>query len=73
MFNLPYALGVGPLFLHLVLSETFLDGGVRVNSLRAHSALVLHEQTRTAATRFVWTAVILSSSKTVDHFKQWAN
>ena len=34
------------------------------NSLRAHSALVLREQTRTAATRFVWTAVILNSSKT---------
>ena len=30
MFNLPYALGVSPLFLHLVLSEAFLDGGVPV-------------------------------------------
>ena len=30
MFNLPYALGVSPHFLHLVLSETFLNGGVPV-------------------------------------------
>ena len=30
MFNLPYALGVGPLFLHFVFSETFLDGGVPI-------------------------------------------
>ena len=38
-----------------------LRASFRVNSLRARSALV---QTRTAATRFVWTAVILNSSDT---------
>ena len=41
-----------------------------VNSLRAHSTLVLHEQTRiqVAAIRYVWTAVILSSDKTSGPF-----
>ena len=45
-----------------------------INSLHAHSMLVLHEQTRIAATRLVWTAVILHSNETsslklVDHFQ----
>ena len=41
-----------------------------VNCLRAHSALVLHEQTHVAATRLVRTAVILNSStRVVDHFQ----
>ena len=30
VFNLPNSLGVGPLFLHLVLSVGFLNGGVSV-------------------------------------------
>ena len=34
-----------------------------VNSFRARSALVLHEKTRIAVTRLVWTAVILDSSE----------
>ena len=34
------------------------------NSLRARSALVLHEQTRITGTRLVWTMVILNGSET---------
>ena len=30
MFDLPYALRIGPLFLQLVPSETFLNGGIPV-------------------------------------------
>ena len=37
-----------------------------VNSLHAHSILVYHEQTRIAATRLLWMAVILHSSETFD-------
>ena len=35
-----------------------------VNSFRARSALILYEQTRLAATRLVWTAMILNCSET---------
>ena len=36
----------------------------RVNSLRARSALVLHEQTCIAAITLTWTTMILNSSET---------
>ena len=55
------------IYLHTYLRVSFHCSGV--NNLRAHSALVLHEQTRKAATRFVWTAVILSSSETTGPFQ----
>ena len=32
MFDLPYALRISPLFLQLVLSEAFLNGGIPVGS-----------------------------------------
>ena len=50
------------IYLRAYLHTSFHHSGV--NSLHARSALVLHEQTRIAATRFVWTAVILNSSET---------
>ena len=41
-----------------------------VNSFRARSALILHEQTRIAVTRLVWTAVILdTAARLEDHFQ----
>ena len=51
------------IYLRTYLRASFHRSGV--NSLRAHSALVLREQTaRIAATRLVWTVVILNSSET---------
>ena len=50
------------LFTHVVTRASFHRSGV--NSLRGRAALVLHEQTYIAATRHVWTAVILKSSET---------
>ena len=58
------------IYLGTYLRASFHRSGV--NSLRARSALVLHEQTHIAATRLVWTAMILSSSETsgpVGHLK----
>ena len=45
-------------YLHTYSRASFHRSGV--NSLRARSALVLHEQTGIAATRPVWSAVILN-------------
>ena len=53
-------------YLCWYLRASFKRSGV--NSLCVCSVLVLHEQTRIAATRFIWTAVILNS-KIVDHFQ----
>ena len=54
--------------LRTYLPVSFYRSGV--NSLRARSALVLHEQTRIAATRLVWKAVILNITATlVDQFQ----
>ena len=47
------------IYLRTYLRASFHRSGV--NSLRERSALVLHEQTRIAATRLVLTAVILNS------------
>ena len=47
------------IYLHRYLHASFHGGGV--NSLRVHSMLVLHEQTRIVTTRLVLTAVILNS------------
>ena len=47
---------------HTYLHVSFHHSGI--NSLRVGSALVLHEQTRIAATTLVWTVVILNSSAT---------
>ena len=44
-----------------IVSEAILgQKQSHVNSLRARFALVLHEQTRIAAAKLVWTAVILN-------------
>ena len=50
------------IYLRMYLCVSFHRSGV--NSFPARSALVLHEQTRIAVTRLVWTAVILDSSET---------
>ena len=54
------------IYLRMLLPASFHRSGV--NRLRARSALVPHERTRilrtVAATRLVWTAVILNSSET---------
>ena len=50
------------IYLRTYLHAAFHRSGM--NSLGARSALVLHESHTVAATRIVWTAVILSSSET---------
>ena len=50
------------IYLRTYLRASYQRSGV--NSLHARSALVLHEQTRIAATKHVWIAVILKSSET---------
>ena len=50
------------IYLRTYLRAPFQHCGL--NSLRALSALVLYERARIAATRLVWTAVILNSSET---------
>ena len=55
------------MYLRTYLLASFHRRGV--NSFRALSALVLHWQTRIAATRLVWTAVILKCSETSGHFQ----
>ena len=48
-------------FLRMYIRASFHRSGV--NSLRARSVLVLHEQARIAATILVWTAVLLNSNE----------
>ena len=47
------------IYLRTYLRASLHSSGVK--PLRARSAPILHEQTRIAATRFVWKMVILSS------------
>ena len=47
------------IYLRTYLHVSFHSGGV--NSLRVHSVLLLHEQTRIVTTRLVLTVVILNS------------